>query len=292
MDLGANELRDLVRRAITLKEGYRAGDRPEPLRGRALAMIFDKSSTRTRVSFETAMIHFGGHAIFLAPGDSQLGRGEPVEDTARVLSGMVDAVVIRTGPHEMVETFAAHSSVPVINGLTDRFHPCQLLADIQTYVEHRGDVRGITAAWIGDGNNVCHSWMNAAQQFDFRLRVATPRGFGPDPELLAERQSHVTLTEDPAEAADGAAIVVTDTWASMGQESEKAERLGAFEGFRVDEAIMTQARDDALFMHCLPAYRGNEVTASVIDGPQSVVWDQAANRLHAQKALLELLLAA
>ena len=207
------------------------------------------------------------------------------------ISGMVDAVVIRTGPHEMVETFAAHSSVPVINGLTDRFHPCQLLADIQTYVEHRGDVRGITAAWIGDGNNVCHSWMNAAQQCDFKLRVATPRGFGPDPELLAERQSHVTLTEDPAEAADGAAIVVTDTWASMGQESEKAERLEAFEGFRVDEAIMKRARDDALFMHCLPAYRGNEVTASVIDGPQSVVWDQAANRLHAQKALLELLLA-
>ncbi len=292
MDLGASELRDLVRRAIAIKERYRAGDRPEPLRGKALAMIFDKSSTRTRVSFETAMIHFGGHAIFLAPGDSQLGRGEPVEDTARVLSGMVDAVVIRTGPHEMVETFAAHSSVPVINGLTDRFHPCQLLADIQTYVEHRGDVRGITAAWIGDGNNVCHSWMNAAQQFDFRLRVATPRGFGPDPELLAERQAHVTLMEDPAEAADGAAIVVTDTWASMGQESEKAERLGAFEGFRVDEAIMKQARDDALFMHCLPAYRGNEVTASVIDGPQSVVWDQAENRLHAQKALLELLLAA
>ncbi len=291
MDLGASELRDLVRRAIAIKERYRAGDRPEPLRGKALAMIFDKSSTRTRVSFETAMIHFGGHAIFLAPGDSQLGRGEPVEDTARVLSGMVDAVVIRTGPHEMVETFAAHSSVPVINGLTDRFHPCQLLADIQTYVEHRGDVRGITAAWIGDGNNVCHSWMNAARQYNFHLRISTPAGYGPDSELLAQCGSQVSLCETPAHAVADADVVVTDTWASMGQEDEKNERARAFEGFCVDEKLMSAARHDALFMHCLPAYRGSEVTAGVIDGPQSVVWDQAANRLHAQKALLEFLLA-
>ncbi len=291
MDLTPGELQRLVARAIELKAQFRAGRRLEIMRGATLVMIFEKSSTRTRVSFETAVTQFGGNTIFLAPGDSQLGRGEPIEDTARVLSGMVDLVVIRTGPHSMVETFAAHSTVPVINGLTDSFHPCQLLADIQTVIEHRGDISGKHVAWIGDGNNVCHSWMNAARQYGFHLRICTPAGYGPDTDLLAQCGPQVTLSETPAHAATDADVVVTDTWASMGQEDEKNERARAFEGFCVDEKLMSAARSDALFMHCLPAYRGSEVAAAVIDGPQSVVWDQAANRLHAQKALLEFLLA-
>jgi ornithine carbamoyltransferase len=253
-------------------------------------MVFEKSSTRTRVSFEAGMAQLGGHAIFLAPRDTQFGRGEPVEDTARVLSRMVDAVMIRTFEHEKVERFAAHSRVPVINALTDRYHPCQLLADMQTFMEHRGDIRGRTVAWIGDGNNMCHSYINAARQFDFTLRIACPDDYRPEPDIIAAAGQRVTLEPDPLRAAQNADLVVTDVWASMGQEEERAERLQAFAGYQINDTLMAQAAKDALFMHCLPAHRGEEVTASIIEGPQSVVWDEAENRLHAQKALLEFLL--
>jgi len=291
-DLSPQELSQVIARAIELKASHKRGEIHMPLRGKTLAMIFEKSSTRTRVSFEAGMTQLGGASLFLSPRDTHLGRGEPVEDTARVMSRMVDVVVIRAGAHSMVEQFAAHSQVPVINALTDLHHPCQLLADIQTYVEQRGDIAGRTIAWIGDGNNVCHSWMQAAAQFGFHLNVARPPGYGPDVGILKACQEHVTVTEDPQQAAQGANVVVTDTWASMGQEDEKSQRLKDFSPFRVDNALMQCAKPDALFMHCLPAYRGHEVTAEVIDGPQSVVWEEAENRLHAQKALLEFLLGA
>jgi ornithine carbamoyltransferase len=292
MDLSPAELRHVVDRASVLKEMQQLGEIYTPLRHRTLVMIFDKSSTRTRLSFETAMTQFGGNSIYLSSTDSQLGRGEPAEDTARVMSRMVDSVVIRTYEHSMIETFAAHSVVPVINGLTDMYHPCQLLADIQTYQELRGDIAGRSVAWIGDGNNMCHSWMNAARQFGFQLRVATPEDYRPDAELLAACRDHVELVTEPDQAAEGVDIVVTDTWASMGQEEQKAARIKAFTGYIVDRNIMARADKDAVFMHCLPAYRGFEVSADVIDGPHSVVWEQAENRLHAQKALLEFLLVA
>uniref|UniRef100_UPI0025BD65D2 ornithine carbamoyltransferase n=1 Tax=Aquisalimonas sp. TaxID=1872621 RepID=UPI0025BD65D2 len=255
-----------------------------------LGMVFEKSSTRTRVSFEAGMDQLGGSAIFLSPRDSQLGRGEPVEDTARVLSRMVDAVMIRTFAHETLERFAAYSAVPVINGLSDSFHPCQLLADIQTFVEHRGSIQGRTIAWIGDGNNMCHSYINAADQFDFQLRVGCPEGFDPDPQIVATAPQRVTICRDPADAVAAADLVVTDVWASMGQEEEHKRRERAFTPYRVTSALMDRAAEDALFMHCLPAHRGEEVDADVIDGPRSVVWDEAENRLHAQKALLEQLM--
>jgi ornithine carbamoyltransferase len=290
LDLKPGEGRALLRRAVDLKRMVKTGERYEPLTNRTLAMIFEKSSTRTRVSFETGMAQLGGHALFLSPRDTQLGRGEPIEDSARVLSRMVDAVMIRTFEHEKVELFARHSRVPVINGLTDRFHPCQLLADMQTYFEERGDIRGRTVAWVGDGNNMCHSYINAARLFDFRLRVACPEGFEPDAELLAAAGDRCRLTRDPREAAEGADLVVTDVWASMGQEHEEEQRASSFAGYQVDAGLMAKAGRDALFMHCLPAHRGEEVTAEVIDGPHSVVWEEAENRLHAQKALLELLL--
>jgi ornithine carbamoyltransferase len=291
LDFAPEELTRLLKRAIELKQLHRAGRDPAPLKGKTLAMLFEKASTRTRVSFEAGMAQLGGATMFLSPRDTQLDRGEPVEDMARVMSRMVDAIVIRANSHAMIERFAAHSRVPVINALSDLHHPCQLLADIQTYVELRGDIRGRTVAWIGDGNNVCNSWVHAAARFDFHLNVASPTGYGPNPNITACCAGRVTLTADPATAVRDASIVVTDTWASMGQEAEKAERTRAFQGYQVDTALMRQARADALFMHCLPAYRGYEVAAEVIDGPQSVVWDEAENRLHAQKALLEFLLA-
>lgn len=290
-DLSQDELKALMRRAIELKDRHRRRQPHTPLAGLTMAMIFEKSSTRTRVSFEAGMAQLGGSSLFLSPRDTHLDRGEPVEDTARVMSRMVNVIVIRAHRHEMVQRFAAHSRVPVINALTDKHHPCQLLADIQTYVEHRGDVAGRTAAWIGDGNNVCHSWMEAARRFDFHLRIATPKGYAPHADIVKAAGRHVTLTDDPQAAAEDADIVVTDTWASMGQESEKAERLRAFEDYRVDRALMRLAAKDAVFMHCLPAYREHEVTTEVLEGPQSVVWDEAENRMHAQKALLEFLLA-
>jgi ornithine carbamoyltransferase len=290
-DLSSAELTRLIQRAIELKQMQRRGTVFTPLAGKTLAMIFEKSSTRTRVSFEAGMAQLGGASLFLSPRDTQLDRGEPVEDTARVISGMVDVVVIRANHQSMIERFAQYSRVPVINALSELHHPCQLLADIQTFVERHGDIAGRTVAWIGDGNNVCHSWIQAAKQLDFQLRIATPPGYSPQADIVSSARQNVMLAASPADAARGAHIVVTDTWASMGQEAEKATRLKDFVGFQVDAALMKLADPEAMFMHCLPAYRGYEVAADVIDGPQSAVWDEAENRLHAQKALLELLLA-
>jgi ornithine carbamoyltransferase len=253
-------------------------------------MVFEKSSTRTRMSFEAGMAQLGGTAIFLSPRDTQLGRGEPVEDSARVLSRMADVIMIRTFEHEKIERFTACSEVPVINALTDLYHPCQLLADMQTWFEHRGDIQGKTVAWIGDGNNMCHSYINAARQYGFTLNIACPEGYDPDTEILQAAAASAVMMRDPAEAADNADLVVTDVWASMGQEEEQLLREKAFARYQVDSNIMNVAAGDALFMHCLPAHRGEEVTADVIDGSKSVVWDEAENRMHAQKALLEYLL--
>ncbi|MEX1082126.1 MAG: ornithine carbamoyltransferase [Halofilum sp. (in: g-proteobacteria)] len=289
-DLSKIELRGIIERGIEFARMHRAGAHTQPLPGRVLAMIFEKASTRTRLSFEAGMTQLGGHAIFLSPQDTQLGRGEPIEDTARVVSGMCDAAMLRTSAHENAERFAAVSSVPVINGLTDRCHPCQLLADLQTFQELRGEIAGRTVAWIGDGNNVCNSWINAARLLGFTLRVACPEDFAPAPDLVERAGAAVVFAEQPASAVAGADLVVTDVWASMGQESEQEARGAAFSGYQVDAGLMAQASPDALFMHCLPAHRGEEVSAEVIDGPQSVVWREAENRLHAQKALLEFLL--
>ncbi len=290
LDLDAAALAKIIARAGELKKMQQRGEIYEPLKNRVLGMVFEKSSTRTRVSFETGMIQFGGNAIFLSPRDTQLGRGELIEDSARVLSRMLDVIMIRTFEHEKAELFAEYSQVPVINGLTDMYHPCQLLADVQTWVEHRGDIKGRTVCYIGDGNNMCHSYINAARQFDFKLRVATPKGYEPDTDILAAAGDRVVLTDDPFAAAEGADLVSTDVWASMGQEEEQVQRIQDFKGFCVTRELMALADRDALFMHCLPAHRGEEVEAEVIDGPQSVVWDEAENRLHAQKALLEFLL--
>ncbi|MDH5357352.1 MAG: ornithine carbamoyltransferase [Gammaproteobacteria bacterium] len=288
-DFTATELKQLINRAIELKHIQKSGEIYQPLKNKVLAMIFDKSSTRTRVSFESAMIQFGGGAIFLSPNDTQLGRGEPVEDSARVISSMVDAVMIRTFEHAMVERFAEYSSVPVINALTDDYHPCQLLADMQTYVEHRGSIEGKTVAWIGDGNNMCHSYINAAEQFGFNLNIATPVGYEPKADIVSASTADISLCHDMKTAVKNTDLIVTDVWASMGQEEEQKKREHAFADFQVDNDVMTLANSDALFMHCLPAHRGEEVSADVIDGGQSVVWDEAENRLHAQKALLEFL---
>jgi ornithine carbamoyltransferase len=290
LDLSPEELRELVTRAGELKQWQREGRIFEPLKHRILAMVFEKSSTRTRVSFESGMVQLGGHAMFLSPRDTQIGRGEMIEDSARVLSRMVNAIMIRTFEQEKVELLARYASVPVINALTDRYHPCQLLADMQTWFEHRGDIGGARVAFIGDGNNMCHSYINAARQFDFQLRVATPAGYEPDTGVVAAAGERVSLIKDPMVAARDADLVVTDVWASMGQEEEQAGRQRAFAGFQVNSDLMAKADRNALFMHCLPAHRGEEVSADVIDGPQSVVWDEAENRLHVQKALLEFLL--
>lgn len=290
MDLTSAELNQIILRAIELKKMHQQGKAETPLSGKTLAMIFDKSSTRTRVSFETGMYQLGGTAIFLSPRDTQLGRGEPIQDSARVLSRMVEGVMIRTFSQSVIQTFADNSKVPVINGLTDEYHPCQLLADLQTYVEHRGSISGKTVAWIGDGNNMCHSYINAAHQFDFNLNIACPKGFEPDGKLVNLETGQIRITEDPREAVAGADLIVTDVWASMGQEEEQRTREQAFKTYQVDEKLMSLAAKDALFMHCLPAHRGEEVSAGVLEGPQSVVWDEAENRLHAQKALLEFLL--
>jgi len=288
LDLSGDELRQLINRAITLKH-IRDHDY-QPLKGQVLGMIFEKSSTRTRVSFETGMAHFGGHAVFLSPRDTQLGRGEPISDSAKVISRMVDCVMLRTHDHETVTKFAEHSRVPVINGLTDKEHPCQLLADMQTYFEHRGDIAGKTVAWIGDGNNMCHSYIHAAMTLGFTLHIAAPVGYLPSADIVALAASHVHFFDHSISAAKGADLVVTDVWASMGQETEQKLREVAFKDYQVTAQVMAAAKPDALFMHCLPAHRGEEVSTDVIDGTQSVVFDEAENRLHAQKALLELLL--
>ncbi|MBF8221758.1 ornithine carbamoyltransferase [Halomonas sp. 328] len=291
LDLSPEELTYLIRRAISIKTGLKTqGPTYTPFTNRTLAMIFEKSSTRTRVSFETAMAQFGGHALFLSPRDTQLGRGEPIGDTARVLSEMVDAVMIRTFSHQGLEAFAAASSVPVINALTDDYHPCQLLADVMTWTELRGSVRGKTAVWIGDGNNMCHSWINAARQFDFQLRICCPEGYEPRQDILAAAGDRVSLIRDPRQAVADADLVTTDVWASMGQEEEQAKRERDFADLQVTEALLDLARPDALFLHCLPAHRGEEISETLLDDPRAVVWQEAGNRLHAQKALLEFLL--
>ena len=293
LDFSSSELTALLHRAIEMKRERNAehgrSAHLKVLPGAVMGMIFAKSSTRTRVSFEAGMTQLGGKAMFLSPTDTQLGRGEPIEDSARVISSMVDIVMIRTFGHDIVETFAANSSVPVINALTDEFHPCQLLADMMTYVEHRGSIKGKTTAYVGDGNNMCHSWMNAAKQFGFHLNIACPKGYEPDEKLMQTLGDHVTLFHDINDAVQGVDLITTDVWASMGQEDEQKIREKAFKDFMVSSAVMGNADKDAIFMHCLPAHREEEVSTSVIDGPQSVVWDEAENRLHAQKALLEAL---
>ncbi|MCL4166808.1 UNVERIFIED_CONTAM: hypothetical protein GTU68_049609 [Idotea baltica] len=290
MDFSPEELQQLIARAIELKKIQKSGEIYEPLKNMTLAMIFEKSSTRTRVSFETGMVQLGGHGMFLSSRDTQLGRGEPIEDSARVISSMVDIVMIRTFGHDIVENFAKYSSVPVINALTDDFHPCQLLADMMTYVEHRGCIKGKTATYVGDGNNMCHSWMNAAKQFGFHLNIASPEGYEPNAQLLEDLSDHVTLFNDIDAAVENSDLITTDVWASMGQEEEQKIREKSFKSFKVDSNVMAKANNEAIFMHCLPAHREEEVSANVIDGPQSVVWDEAENRLHAQKALLEALI--
>ncbi|TBR38323.1 ornithine carbamoyltransferase [Marinomonas agarivorans] len=289
-DLTSDELKQILLRATELKKIHRERTQYQPLKNRVMAMIFEKSSTRTRVSFEAGMAQFGGHALFLSPRDTQLGRGEPIEDSARVISSMVDVVMIRTFEHEKVTKFAEYSSVPVINALTDDYHPCQLLADMQTYLEHRGSIEGKKVVWVGDGNNMCNSYINAAHLLNFELTVACPKGYEPASKILEQHQDRVTVTQDIKKAATDADLIVTDVFASMGQEEEQEKRLQDFQGYQVTQHIMSLAKSDALFMHCLPAHRGEEVAADVIDAKDSVVWDEAENRLHAQKALLEFLL--
>lgn len=290
LDLSSQQLHQLIERAIEMKAERKNRQRSTPLAGKTLAMIFDKSSTRTRVSFEAGITQLGGAALFLSPRDTQLGRGEPIEDSARVLSRMVDGIVIRTFDEKVLKTFADYSQVPVINGLTDRFHPCQLLADMLTYVEHRGSIQDKTVVWVGDGNNMCHSYINAAIQFGFNLKIACPQGYDPEDEILNSAGDQAEIIRDPHEAAKNADLVVTDVWASMGQEEEQKAREIAFADYQVNSSVMQQAHSDALFMHCLPAHRDEEVSTEVLEGSQSVVWDEAGNRLHAQNALLELLL--
>ena len=289
-DLSSAEFRQIIKRAIELKAMQHRGDIFEPLKNKVLTMIFEKSSTRTRVSFETGMAQFGGHALFLSPRDTQLGRGEPIEDSARVLSSMTDCIMIRTFEHAKAETLAQYSSVPIINGLTDDVHPCQLLADMQTYFEQRGDIKGKTVTWVGDGNNMCHSYMHAAKLLGFKLNIACPEGFEPQQSFIDETSDSIEITTDISAACTNSDLIVTDVWASMGQEEEQKSRELAFKNYQVTDVLMKLANDDALFMHCLPAHRGEEVSADVIDGEHSVVWDEAENRLHAQKALLEFLL--
>ncbi|MBN2855407.1 MAG: ornithine carbamoyltransferase [Halothiobacillaceae bacterium] len=290
LDYTETDYRRILTRAADLKQAYAAGLRPATLRQRVLGMIFEKASTRTRLSFEAGMAQLGGTAIFLSPRDTQLGRGEPIADSARVMSRMVDAVMIRTKDHAMIEEFAAHSKVPVINALTDLNHPCQLLADVFAFEQNRGSIQGKRVAWIGDGFNMCHSYINAAQVFDFELVIATPPGYAPDHKIVAAAGARVRLVKTAQEAAKNADLLVTDVWASMGQEEERERRLRDFSGFSINNAVMAQANADAVFMHCLPAHRDEEVSAEVMDGPQSIVWEEAEARLHTQKALLEFLI--
>ena len=289
-DLSRDELLAVLSRASELKQLQRTGMPHAALSGKVMAMIFAKASTRTRVSFEAGMTQLGGSAMFLSSSATQMGRGEPIEDTARVISSMVDIVMIRTFDHEDIQTFAAHSSVPVINALTDDFHPCQLLADMQTWFEHRGDMRGKTVCWLGDGNNMCHSYINAAKILGFNLRIACPEGYEPSPSVVAAAGDAVTIEPDPKIAASGAHLLVTDVWASMGQEAEANERNNALQAYQLNRELLDLADAEAIYLHCLPAHRGEEITAELMDDPNSVIWDEAENRLHAQKALVEFLL--
>jgi len=290
-DLDRPELEHLFARTRVIKERFKNYVAYQPLTDRMLAMVFEKSSTRTRVSFEAGIHQLGGSSIVLNTSETQLGRGEPIEDVARVISRMVDIVMIRTFEHTIIERFAAQSRVPVINGLTNDYHPCQVLADIYTFMEHRGPIPGKTIAWIGDGNNMCNTWIQAAQVFEFKLNISTPPGYAVEPARLEGLgRGRVEIFANPADACEGAHAVNTDVWTSMGFEAEAGAREKAFDGFTVDAKMMSRARPDALFMHCLPAHRGEEVAADVVDGPQSVVWEEAENRLHVQKALMEYLL--
>jgi ornithine carbamoyltransferase len=296
LDLSPSELLEVIDRSIRIKAAHNAGriSKPDPYQtlfhNKVLGMIFEKSSTRTRVSFEAGMAQLGGHAIFLSPRDTQLGRGEPIEDSARVLSRMVDLITIRTFAHGHLERFAAYSRVPVINALTDDFHPCQVMADIQTWIEQRGAIQGKTVAWVGDGNNMCQTWIHAAEQFDLTLRIACPDGFEPARHLLERFAHRIQLSHSPEQAVRGAHLVSTDVWASMGQEAEQDKRARSFQHFQVTPALMDLADPHSLFMHCLPAHRGEEVSEDMLDDPRSVVWDEAENRLHVQKALMIYLL--
>ena len=290
-DFSKDDIEYLFSRAKIIKDRFKRYVRHMPLQDRTLVMVFEKASTRTRLSFEAGMHQLGGAAIYLNTRDTQLGRGEPVEDSAQVISRMCDLVMIRTFEQTMVEKFAAKSRVPVINGLTNEYHPCQILADIFTYIEHRGSIQGKTVAWIGDSNNVCNTWLQAAEVLDFQVRVSTPPGYEVEPERAGLfSNGHFEQFADPMEAAKGAHLVTTDVWTSMGFEAENEARLKDFADWMVDEDMMRIADPQAVFRHCLPAHRGEEVSAGVIDGPQSVVWDEAENRLHAQKALMEFLL--
>jgi ornithine carbamoyltransferase len=288
-DFTLDEFEYVIERARIIKRKFKNYEPYHPLLDRTLVMVFEKNSTRTRLSFEAGMHQLGGAAIYLNTRDSQLGRGEPVEDAAQVMSRMCDIIMIRTFGQDIIERFAKHSRVPVVNGLTNEHHPCQVLADVFTYIEQRGSIGDKTVAWIGDANNMLYSWLQAAQVFGFHVNVSTPKGYEIDPALVASTNKNYTLFADPADACAGAHLVTTDVWTSMGYEEENAARLKAFDGWIVDGAKMKRAQADALFMHCLPAHRGEEVSAEVIDGPQSVVWEEAENRLHVQKALLEYL---
>ena len=291
-DFTKEEILEIIDIGLEIKKDLRAGVYKKQLENKTLAMIFEKSSTRTRVSFETGMFQLGGHALFLSNRDIHLGRGEPVKDTARVISSMCDMVMIRTFEHSMIEEFASYSKVPVINGLTDSYHPVQLLADYMTMVEYGVDENAVVA-YVGDGNNMTHSWMMLAAKLGFELRIATPKGYEVDGVILKEALriakesgSHITVTNDPKEAIKGASVVTTDTWASMGQEEEKAQRIKDFDGYMVDDLMMCLAKRDAKFLHCLPAYRGQEVSESVLEGHSEIVFNEAENRLHAQKGLM------
>ncbi|BAS67813.1 ornithine carbamoyltransferase [Bathymodiolus septemdierum thioautotrophic gill symbiont] len=285
-ELSNTDLNQIIDNAIALKKEHKSGQINKTLENKTLAMIFDKSSTRTRVSFEAGMAQLGGHALFLSNRDIQIGRGEPTTDTAIVIGSMVDAIMMRVSSHDDIITFSKNANVPIINALSDESHPCQLLADMMTYKEHKGNIKGKTVAWIGDGNNMCHTYMQAASVFGFKLNIATPIGYEPKQSFIDKYQDCITLHTDAKLACKGADLVVTDVWASMGQEQEQAKRELAFADFQVDETLMANANTNASFMHCLPAHRGEEVSTDVIDGPQSLVWDEAENRLHAQKALL------
>ena len=290
-DFSADEYAYLFERAALIKKKFKSYERHQPLVDRTMAMIFEKASTRTRVSFEAGMYQLGGSVVNLTTGDSQLGRAEPIEDSAKVISRMVDLVMIRTYEQTKIEAFAANSRVPVINGLTNEFHPCQILADIFTYIEHRGSIAGKTVAWVGDGNNMANTWLQASEILGFKVHVSTPSGYEVDQSIAGIRSADsYKVFRDPMEACRGADLVTTDVWTSMGYEAENEARKTAFADWCVDTEMMRAAQPDALFMHCLPAHRGEEVEADVIDGPQSVVWDEAENRLHAQKALMEFLL--
>ena len=285
-DLSHKELQGIIDRAITLKKEHKSGKINDSLNNKTLAMIFDKSSTRTRVSFEAGMTQLGGQSLFLSEKDIQLGRGEPITDSAIVISSMVDAVMLRLSSHEDIIEFSKHSSKPVINALSDESHPCQILADLMTYQEMNGSIKNKKIAWIGDGCNVCQTYMQAAGIFDFELSIATPKGYEPSELFIENYKKNINFYSDPLIACENADIIVTDVWTSMGQESEKKQRELAFTGFQVDQNMMNQAKKDAIFMHCLPAYREKEVSSEVIDGNQSVVWSEAENRLHVQKSLL------